>query len=80
MSAHVTLCVGHREAAGLTAWSAGQQGGVTAADRDAMMASLLPFLAEDLDPDDIELDEDDEEGLDDAEVFVEVKQTVSSSH
>ncbi|MEV4135665.1 hypothetical protein AB0J72_26250 [Dactylosporangium sp. NPDC049742] len=60
----------HREAAGLATWWADRQGGVADVDRDAMTGRLLPYLA----GDDIEPDEDDdEEDLDDAEVFVEVK-------
>jgi hypothetical protein len=61
----------HREATGLATWWAGRQGGATDTDRDAMAARLQPYLAEDLDPEDIDLDEDDEEEPDDADDFVE---------
>jgi hypothetical protein len=63
----------NREAAGLAAWWVHRQAGAEEADRDATAAGLLTYLAEDLDPNDIDLDEETEEDLDDAEVFVEVK-------
>ena len=44
---------------------------LTDADRDAKMVSLRPYLAEDLEADDDDLDEEDER--DDADVFVETK-------
>ncbi|MDG4750289.1 hypothetical protein O7630_05015 [Micromonospora sp. WMMD718] len=65
-----------REAAGLGAWWAHQHGRAGGTEREAKEADLAVYLAEDLDPADIDLDHDDDEddeGLDDAEIFVEVK-------
>jgi hypothetical protein len=47
---------------------AGRQGGTTEEDREALAASLRPYLAEDL-TEDVEDDYADEEDVDDAEVF-----------
>jgi hypothetical protein len=62
-----------REAEALAAWWAGRRGGVTDTDRVAMMARIRPYLAQDLSPEDTEIDDDDDQDLDDAEIFVEVK-------
>lgn len=61
-----------REAAGLAAWWADQRGGATDIERNAKAATLIAYLAEDQDPADIDLDEDDGD-LDDADIFVEGK-------
>ncbi|WP_432977199.1 hypothetical protein [Dactylosporangium sp. CA-233914] len=63
----------HREAAGLAAWWARVQVGATDADRDAKMASLRPYLAEDLGAEDDDPDDEEEEERDDADIFVEIK-------
>jgi hypothetical protein len=62
-----------REAEGLTVWWAGRRGGATDTDRVAMMARIRPYLAHDVRPEDIEFDGEEDQDLDDAEVFVEVK-------
>jgi hypothetical protein len=46
---------------------------VSVADRLAMMARIRPYLAEDLSSEDTGLDDEDDQELDDAEIFVEVK-------
>jgi len=61
-----------REAAGLAGWWADQRGGATDAERNAQAAKLIDYLAEDGGPAEVDLDEDDED-LDDADVFVEAK-------
>ena len=62
-----------REAAGLGAWWVQQHGGASDTERSAKEAELAAYLAEDLDPTDIDLDDEDDNDLDDAEIFVEVK-------
>lgn len=62
-----------REAAGLGAWWAQQHGGASDIERRAKEAELAAYLAEDLDPADMDLDDADDDDLDDAEIFVEVK-------
>jgi hypothetical protein len=61
-----------REAAGLAAWWADQRGGATDVERNAKAATLIGYLAEDQDPTDIDLDEEDDD-LDDADILVEGK-------
>ncbi|MCT9929554.1 hypothetical protein N5079_04890 [Planotetraspora sp. A-T 1434] len=62
------------EAAGLANWW-GQVHGVTSdAERKAKERQLEAYLAEDIDPGEINADEDEDvDDLDDAEIFVEVK-------
>ncbi|MFF5225357.1 hypothetical protein [Dactylosporangium sp. NPDC000521] len=55
-----------REAAGLAAWWSGLNPSASAADRDTMAATLLPYLATD-EPQDDEDDEDDDEFEDEDE-------------
>lgn len=64
-----------REAAGLSAWWAQHRGGARESERGAKEAELSTYLADDLDPAELELnDEDDrDDNLDDADIFVEVK-------
>jgi hypothetical protein len=62
-----------REAAGLSVWWAQQRGGASDTERSAKETELTAYLAEDLDPADINLDDEDDYDLDDAEIFVEVK-------
>jgi hypothetical protein len=60
----------HREAEGLTTWWELVHGRlVEPADRAAMVAQIEAYLADDAEPD-LDLNDDD---LDDAEVFVEIK-------
>jgi hypothetical protein len=65
-----------REAAGLTAWWAGLH---AETDRERLIskeAELLGYLAQDVDPEDDDLDDGDEidvDALDDADLFVEIK-------
>ena len=66
------------EAAGLASWwaahhSAVTGGAVSDAAHAAKAAELAGFLAADLDPAEIDLDGDDKDDEDDAEVFVEIK-------
>jgi len=61
-----------REAAGLADWWR-QAHGVGEAASKGKEIELRSFLAPDLDPDDIEVDAQDDEDEDDAEIFVEVK-------
>ncbi|MEV1320018.1 hypothetical protein AB0J14_28525 [Micromonospora arborensis] len=61
-----------REAAGLSVWWAQQRGGASDTERTAKEGELTAYLADDLDPANIEIDDDDD-ALDDAEIFVEVK-------
>jgi hypothetical protein len=66
-----------REAAGLATWWAARRPG--GAPHDALLAKeaeLLGYLAQDVDPEDDDLDDGDEtdvDALDDADVFVEIK-------
>ncbi len=61
-----------REATGLAEWWACRQGGASEAEVDAKRREIETYLADDEDPGEIEYDED-VDGLDDAEIFVEVK-------
>jgi hypothetical protein len=61
-----------REAAGLGSWWAQRHGGAGDTERTAKEAELAAYLAADRDPADIDLDDEDDD-LDDAEIFVEVK-------
>lgn len=63
-----------REAAGLTTWWEQVHGGVGEADRKAKERQLAAYLAEDIDPAEIDVDEDEDvDQLDDEEIFVELK-------
>ncbi|WP_084965999.1 hypothetical protein [Thermoactinospora rubra] len=62
------------EAKGLADWWAQRRGGATEAARASKESELIGFLAEDLDPSEIEYDEEEDvDALDDGEIFVEVK-------
>jgi hypothetical protein len=64
-----------REAAGLAAWWSRRQHGASEAERGAKERELAAYLAEDIDPDELDWDGEEEniDDLDDGEVFVEVK-------
>jgi hypothetical protein len=62
-----------REAAGLGFWWAQLRGGASDAERRTKEAELAAYLAEDRDPAEIDLDDEEDDELDDADVFVEVK-------
>lgn len=63
-----------REAAGLASWWAQRQHGGSEAERGAKERELVAYLAEDTDPAGLTFDEDEDiDGLDDGEIFVEVK-------
>jgi len=63
-----------RESAGLAAWWAHLRGEASEAERRAKERELARHLAEDVDPAEIDLDDDeDDDDLDDADVFVEDK-------
>ena len=65
-----------REAAGLTAWWAARHPDAGHDDLIAKESALLTYLAQDVDPEDDDLDDGDDadvDHLDDAEIFVEVK-------
>jgi hypothetical protein len=59
-----------REAAGLAEWWSLAQSGATPAQVSAKRDDLLGFLAEDLEPDE---DEEEDDELPDEEIFVEIK-------
>jgi hypothetical protein len=62
-----------REAAGLGFWWAQLHAGADDTNRRAKEAELVVYLAEDLDPAEVDLDDEDSDELDDADVFVEIK-------
>jgi hypothetical protein len=62
-----------REAAGLAFWWAQLRGGASEAERPAKEAELAAYLAEDRDPAEIDLDDEEDNEIDDADIFVEVK-------
>lgn len=63
-----------REVRGLVDWWAQLRGGLSDVARAAKETELAAYLAEDVDPAEIDLEEDeDADELDDAEIFVEVK-------
>lgn len=63
-----------REAAGLAAWWGRVRGVAGDAERKAKERHLIAYLAEDVDPVEINVvDNEDVDHLDDAEIFVEVK-------
>jgi hypothetical protein len=62
------------EASGLADWWLQVSDGGSEADREAKEIELRTYLAQDLDPNDVDLDDDeDPDDLDDGEIFVEVK-------
>ena len=63
-----------REAAGLAMWWGQARGVAGEAERVAKERQLVAYLAEDIDPAEIDVDEDEDvDHLDDAEIFVEVE-------
>ncbi|KAB8196345.1 hypothetical protein FH608_006180 [Nonomuraea phyllanthi] len=63
-----------REAAGLVSWWSHVHGVADGAEREVKERELRAYLAEDIAPEDVEWDEEEDvDQLDDAEIFVEVK-------
>ncbi len=62
-----------REAGGLAEWWARYRAAADDADPGAKAAELVTYLAADIDPTELDHDDEDDEGLDDADIFVEVK-------
>ena len=62
-----------REAEGLGFWWAQLRGGASDAERRAKEEQLAAYLAEDRDPAEIDLDDEEDDETDDADVLVEVK-------
>jgi hypothetical protein len=62
-----------REAAGLGSWWAQLRGGANDTERRAKEVELAAYLAEDVDPAEIDLEAEDDGDEDDADIFVEVK-------
>lgn len=62
-----------REAAGLVAWWAQLRGGASDSERRAKQNELAGYLAEDIDPSDIDVGGAHDDELNDAEIFVEIK-------
>jgi hypothetical protein len=62
-----------REAAGLGFWWAQLRGGANDTERRAKEVELAAYLAEDVDPAEIDLEAEDDGDEDDADIFVEVK-------